>query len=248
MAGRIAYYGGIVTNGLVLDLDAAKKDSYPGTGTAWNDISGNSNNGTLTNGPTFNSNNGGSIVFDGVDDYAGVGTLGSYGSQMSTNGVTVDFVFSSTYTAAFKQFGVINNGGNTLLIINFNRDENDNYSSGKTSFAIRGNGGFYLVGSINTNIYTGNFFIVSITKPPGSNQITFYINGVQQTTTYGSYTSNPTTFSNFEYPFTIGASNIRGTISNHINCSLPFFRLYNRALSASEITQNYNALKGRYGL
>ena len=62
MAGRIAYYGGIVTNGLVLDLDAAKKDSYPGTGTSWRNIAGNSNNGTLTNGPTFNSNNGGSIA------------------------------------------------------------------------------------------------------------------------------------------------------------------------------------------
>jgi hypothetical protein len=69
MAGRIAYYGGIVTNGLVLALDAAKKDSYPGSGTLWRDISGNGNNGTLTNGPTFNSGNGGSIVFDGVNDY-----------------------------------------------------------------------------------------------------------------------------------------------------------------------------------
>jgi hypothetical protein len=69
MAGRIAYYGVIVSNCLVLSLDAAKRDSYPGTGTTWNDISGNRNNGTLTNGPTFNSGNGGSIVFDGTNDY-----------------------------------------------------------------------------------------------------------------------------------------------------------------------------------
>jgi hypothetical protein len=62
MAGRIAYYGGIVTNGLVLALDAAKKDSYPGSGTLWKDISGNTNNGTLINGPTFNSGNGGYCV------------------------------------------------------------------------------------------------------------------------------------------------------------------------------------------
>jgi hypothetical protein len=70
MAGRISYYGNIVKDGLILDLDAAKRDSYPGTGTTWNDISGNQNNGTLVNGPTFNSGNGGSIVFDGVNDYA----------------------------------------------------------------------------------------------------------------------------------------------------------------------------------
>ena len=61
--------GKIVTNGLVLSLDAADRNSYPGTGTTWRDMSGNGNNGTLTDGPTFNSNNGGSIVFDGTNDY-----------------------------------------------------------------------------------------------------------------------------------------------------------------------------------
>jgi hypothetical protein len=59
MAGRIGYYGGVVKDGLVLDLDAAKLDSYPRTGTSWKDISGNQNNGTLINGPTFDSGNGG---------------------------------------------------------------------------------------------------------------------------------------------------------------------------------------------
>jgi hypothetical protein len=71
MATRYNYTGGIVTNGLVLNLDAAKTDSYPGTGTTWRDISGNNNNGTLTNGPTFSGiGKQASIVFDGVDDYA----------------------------------------------------------------------------------------------------------------------------------------------------------------------------------
>ena len=68
MAGRISYYGNIVKDGLVLDLDAAKRDSYPGVGTAWNDISGFRNNGTLVNGPTYNPTNAGSIVFDGASD------------------------------------------------------------------------------------------------------------------------------------------------------------------------------------
>ena len=63
--------GNIVTNGLVLNLDAANPRSYPPAynGTTWFDLSGNSNNGTLTNGPTYNTGSGGSIVFDGVDDY-----------------------------------------------------------------------------------------------------------------------------------------------------------------------------------
>ena len=58
----------IITDGLVLCLDAANRQSYPGSGTVWTDLAG-SNNGTLTNGPTFSSANGGSIVFDGVDDF-----------------------------------------------------------------------------------------------------------------------------------------------------------------------------------
>jgi hypothetical protein len=67
MAGTIA--PNIVTDGLVLYLDAANTKSYVSGSTTWNDMSGFSNNGTLVNGPTFNSANGGSIVFDGVNDY-----------------------------------------------------------------------------------------------------------------------------------------------------------------------------------
>jgi hypothetical protein len=62
-------YENIVTDGLVLNLDAGFVGSYPTTASTWYDISGNDKNSTLTNGPTFNSANSGSIVFDGVDDY-----------------------------------------------------------------------------------------------------------------------------------------------------------------------------------
>ena len=58
-----------VKDGLVLDLDAGNPLSYPGTGTTWTDLSGNNNNGTLINGVGYNSDNGGSLVFDGVDDH-----------------------------------------------------------------------------------------------------------------------------------------------------------------------------------
>ena len=61
---RWEYMPDIVRDGLVLNLDAGEPSSYPGTGTAWTDLSGNGNTGTLTNGPTYSSANGGSIVFD----------------------------------------------------------------------------------------------------------------------------------------------------------------------------------------
>ena len=238
----------IVTDGLVLALDAASRNSYVSGSTTWTDLSGNNNTGTLVNGPTFSSDNGGSIVFDGTNDYVSCGTLANYGSEMATNGITFEFIFSSTYTAALKQFGTINSGFNTILGINFNRDENDTYSARKTSLSIRGNGNVYLVGAISTNIYTGAFFIVSAVRQANTNQISFYVNGVSQTTIYGTLTANPTSFSNFENSFTIGASNSRGTVINNLACSIPSFKLYNRALTATEVQQNYNALKSRFNL
>jgi hypothetical protein len=62
----------LIQDGLVLCLDAANTKSYPGSGTSWVDLSGNGNNGTLTNGPTFSSTNGGNIFFDGTNDYVRV--------------------------------------------------------------------------------------------------------------------------------------------------------------------------------
>ena len=84
----------IVTDGLVLCLDAGNNKSYPSSGTAWNDLSGNNNNGTLTNGPTFTGSFGGSIVFDGTNDYVDLGNI----SQLKpTTQITVSaWVYRST--------------------------------------------------------------------------------------------------------------------------------------------------------
>ena len=69
MGLKVSYGPNIVTDSIVLTIDAGNRNSYIGSGTNWNDLSGNASNGTLTNGPTFNSSNIGSIVFDGVDDF-----------------------------------------------------------------------------------------------------------------------------------------------------------------------------------
>jgi len=68
-ATRWEYIPDIIRDGLILYLDAAEPSSYPGSGTTWTDLSGRGNNGTLTNGPTYNSSNGGFLVFDGINDY-----------------------------------------------------------------------------------------------------------------------------------------------------------------------------------
>jgi len=240
----------IVQSGLVLNLDASRTSSYIGTGTTWTDISGNGNNGTLTNGPVFGTASGGEITFDGVDDYVNCGTLGNFGSSLSTNSITMEFAFKSSYTAGIKQFGIINSGSATLLCVNFNRDENDNYSAGKTTFSLRDNSGLTLGVSMNANIYSNSYFIVSVSRNISNNQVKFYVNGVPVNVTVGGsgYNSNPVSFSNFQYPFVIGAINNRGSITNYLNSSIPFFRIYSKALSDAEVLQNFNATKSRFGL
>ncbi len=76
----IAYNPRIVTSGLVLCLDAGNVKSYPGSGTAWTDLSGNGNNGNLVNGVGYNNSNLGSLVFDGANDYVITSTVSNYKS------------------------------------------------------------------------------------------------------------------------------------------------------------------------
>jgi len=139
----------IVTDGLVLALDAADKNSYPGSGTTWNDLAG-SNNGTLTNGPTFDSGNGGSIVFDGVDDYVNLSNLG-----LPTSFFTCQCVFKYDTTVS----------GNTLI--------NLNYSYPNSGYLIRQNYGPIIVFtnngnetsiSSNTSISTNTIYHLTVIK------------------------------------------------------------------------------------
>lgn len=75
---------GSIQNGLVLNLDASVSSSYPGTGTTWTDLSGSGNTGTLVNGPTYSTSNGGSIVFDGIDDRVECGNFSVQYLSLST--------------------------------------------------------------------------------------------------------------------------------------------------------------------
>ena len=109
----------IVTNGLVMYLDAANPKSYPTTGTAWYDRSGNGNTGTLTNGPTFNSGNNGSIVFDGIDDYVSLSS-----SPNLTNPLTICGFINTSIVSGVNQviYGPLANGSDNWLSISNNRE------------------------------------------------------------------------------------------------------------------------------
>ena len=238
---------GIVNDGLVLYLDAGIKGSYPGSDTTWTDLSG-SNNGTLTNGPTYSSANGGSIVFDGVDDYVITTTLGDFGSQLDTSGLTMEIALKTTDTSKINQLlGTLNLGVGMGLVIDLNRSSNMAYTSGFTDFYLREDGNNVVATHITTNIYTGDWFVLVGTWAPGSSNYDIYVNGVTQTTVNGQI-GTVTASSNFQYPLILGAVNSRGAAVSYSPTTIGFFRLYNRALSASEVTQNFEATRGRFGI
>ena len=221
----VGYNPRIVTDGLVLALDAGNTKSYPGSGTTWSDLSGNSNSGTLTNGPTFNSDNNGSIVFDGSDDVVSISDSSS-----------IDVTPTVTISAWINPSGF--GGGNFGRII----DSQDSYnffldnttSSGTNAIRYWPNTGDAL--SVN-NVVTLNEWANFTVVHSGSN-VVIYKNGISIGTS-GSFSTLPSTSSTI----LIGnrddnARGFEGKISQVL--------VYDTALTAAEVLQNYNATKGRY--
>jgi hypothetical protein len=228
MAGRIAYYGNIVTNGLVLDLDAAKRDSYPGSGTTWFDIGGLQYNGTLVNGPTFDPANAGSVVFDGTNDYL----VRTDASLRNYTTVTANIWMNVTSSNAWETYISYNAEEAGLLqgwgIRRQNTFNNYQYwgGTGNTGIKLYKNGTLISSGTASSLVATG--FNVT-----GSwDMITLVATGVSSWNTHNRFT----------------LATRSDNLGSATNMKVGSFSLYNRELSAVEITQNYNALKGRYGL
>jgi hypothetical protein len=248
MAGRVAYYGGIVKDGLVLDLDAAKKESYPGSGTRWNDISGLQNNGTLTNGPTFNSNNGGSIMFDGIDDFvSGSDVPFRFGNTFS---ISIWFYWDGLDKTNMNLLGKRNgpSGNYNQYVFFINNGSPYAGGTGKTiGFFAREDGSTSSSDTVLPYTFpSAGIYNISVTM--NATLQSLYVNGALSGSTSTNYTSK--TFNISGVDLLVGSSrNDAGTgILSPFNNKIYNVQIYNRALSAAEITQNYNALKGRYGL
>jgi len=237
MAGRVAYYGGIVKDGLVMDLDAGKLDSYQRTGTTWRDISGNGYSGSLVNGPTFNSDNGGSIVFDGVNDYCtGFGNTSTFSFIQNTGIFTISAWIRLTDFANARYILGNNNGtgGAKGFYIGY-ETTNQRFSffltNGTTSF---------LIFRRNSLITNSNYVYVTYTGN-GTNS-TLYKDGVFVVTSnnYGTLSTGDSTTE-------LGVGRINNT-GGYWQGNIPIVQIYNRALTPQEVLQNYNATKGRFGL
>lgn len=218
--------GNIVTNGLVLWLDAANPRSYepPYNGTTWRDLSGNGNTSTLTNGPTYNSSNGGSIVFDGVNDYVAT----PYNVSLT------DF----TACAWFRQIGTL---------IGYQRIMDKSYING-----------FWIGRNASTpNSWGGG---VRESSPPYGRYITLtdgqwhYIVSRRQGTTHtilGDGITNTVSGTVSSTAFNtsalwLGVENPPGV--TYFTGNIAQAQIYNRALTDSEILQNFNATRARFGI
>jgi hypothetical protein len=218
----------IVTNGLVLWLDAGNLNSYAGSGTSWKDISGNSNNGTLTNGPTYSSSNGGAIVFDGSDDYVTVNN-----SNLPTGALTYEFWVRvpTSFTGVPKSslgYAMIFSTSQYYAYLAIFKDDS------AYSFAWDTSSNINRFGSLST----GQWYQVCLVR--STTQATGYVNAVESTAV-----ADTTTLSG---SFEIGRWAYDSTPRYYYNESIAIGRVYNRALSLTEITQNFNAQRKRFGL
>jgi hypothetical protein len=234
MAGTVA--PNIVTDGLVLYLDAANPKSYVSGSTTWTDIAAG-NNGTLVNGPTFDSANGGSIVFDGSNDYVDASSYANESTWNSTfpNGLTIDvsFKLQSPFPSTSDGRSIItrNSGGDGTNAFNFSVQSNL-----KHRFWITNTPGILSNTTLLTNTIYNTIMCWNRT------QIIYYINGILDSTTFYS----PTPILSSQTYLTIG--NWVATSGWQFPGNIYSLKFYNRALSASEVLQNFNSTKTRFGL
>ena len=226
----------IVTDGLVFYVDAANTKSYV-SGNIWKDLSKSQNNGTLINNPTFNPSHGGSIELDGVNDYVvlpNTSTLLSFGSS--------DFsVFTWTYISSYSRYSSIIGKADATAVRKEWALQVSRQTIFRPSFITTDNTGTWSVELNSPNTLNFNqWYNIGVSRI--GSRFDLYINGVSVANTTNNITILPNSLdteigrlvNNSSYDF-------NGRISNSL--------IYkDRGLTSTEVLQNYNALKGRFGL
>jgi hypothetical protein len=229
----------IVINGLVLYLDAANPKSFISGSTTWNDISRSGNNGTLINGPTYSSDNGGSIVFDGIDDYVtNIGTTSTFSFIQNTAVFTLNVWVKPSVLGTAMYFMGNNDGTAGFKGFYFGKLANNRLSLAVTY----GVGGQFVINYQPSNYFTDTNW-VNVTVSSNGSEATAYKNGIR----FLSPSSTITNFSTGDSQRTLAVGCINNLGSNWSG-NVAITQIYNRALSDQEVLQNYNSTKSRFGL
>ena len=213
----------LVMNGLVLCLDAANTKSYPGSGTTWTDLSGRGNTGTLENSPSYNSSNGGSISFNGTTQRV---VCGNAANLQITVGTISAWFNANNGNSSYNGIIAKQNAWGLFVADNILVTYDWGNSAERTTGITVGNS-------------TWNYVAMSFTETVGtpSNNAIVYLNGSPVLTTTVRH-------SNHTVQVMVGEANS----SQFFGGNIAQASVYNRALSAAEIQQNFNALRGRFGI
>ena len=219
----------IVNDGLVLCLDAGNSRSYPGSGTAWTDLSGNGNTGTLTNGPTYNSSNLGFFQFV-TNNFAAIPNNVALDTQTPTVEVWVK-TNATTQNGFWFEKGTVNSQYSLFQ------------AGGNILWRMRIGGSIQnLTTTTATYMNTSNWYQVVGTYTSGTRRL--YINGVLV-----NFDTQTGTIETNSGGMSIGVyGGFNGSRGYYYNGNLSSCKVYNRALTAEEIQQNFNATRGRYGI
>lgn len=232
-------FGKVVNDGLALYVDAADRNSYSGSGSTLRDLSVSRKNGTLNSpsGPTFNASNGGSIVFDGSDDYVNFGT-GTQSNVFTADFTVCGWIFHDTLSVVGTVIGDWYTGG--VQTVPEWQVQSANIGDNTVSFYVYVQGTGWPFYNTRSNIPTNSWLNFCVSRIGTS--LTLYANSnslgtVTNTGTWGTTTGNLNmgiAGNNSHEPY-------RGRIAN-----LMIYK--GRGLTASEMLQNYNAQKTRFGL
>jgi hypothetical protein len=219
----ISYNPRTVTDGLVLALDAGNRKSYPGSGTTWTDLSGRGNTGALVNTPTYSSTNGGSLVFNGSSQYV---NCGNATNLQITVGTISAWFNANNGNSGYN--GIIAKQSAWALFVadNILNTYDWGNATGRSTGITVGNS-------------TWNYAAMTFTETVGtpSNNAIIYLNRNPVLTTTVRH-------SNHTVQVQIGEANA----SQNFGGNIAQASIYNRVLSAAEIQQNFNALRGRFGI
>jgi hypothetical protein len=211
----------IVRSGLVLNLDAANPKSYPGSGTAWSDLSGGSNNGTLVNTPTYSSNNKGSFAFNGTNQYATCS-----GTPLNVTNYT-KIVWFKLSSLAFTN-NIVSGGSSHFMFFNATNKMYNGHADWASFVA------YPSTATFSTEIWYHAALTFNTTDG-----MVLYVNGFQDSTYTVVKTQAPNS----------GIIEIAAYASSYfLNGNVGQALIYNRTLTALEVRQNFEALRGRYGV
>ena len=225
-SGRSLYSLGVVQDGLVLNLDAGKFYSYPKSGTAWTDLSGNGNTGTLSaTSIGYNSANGGSLTFDGTDDFVSVANSNSL--NPSTNTL---ICWAKSDNVNWNVDGCLISKRDVFIM-------HPNGQSKTVSYYYRLNENWSQQEITISNITIWNMYACSW----DGTSINAYLNGALINSGVKTGPLNTTDTGALE----IGKDD---TLSRYLDGNISQVSIYNRALTSGEITQNFNATRSRFGI